>query len=338
MASDGQSSSEQAAGTAPGRQPRTSGLSSVQRKPAKSAGAGAPASRFAPGELEDGFAAAVLPVPSEGRPEAAAVQRKAKSEPSTAGSDGAGKPQEVQEGEAFIKGTGDKLDIDPNDVEQNQLGDCWLLAGLMAIARANPELIRNMVKPAGEGKWQVTFNFPAKGGGFTAESVIVDAKVPVSKKGGRPMFAQIGDTKDGKKELWALLVEKAYAKTQGSYANVSGSKSPDDHFAMEIISGKKDTTMSPSSTSADTILDTVEKALAEKKGATFWTIKKGHSKAPLAAKHKPKIITNHGYSLSGVDKKARTVDLMNPWGRAWDLTGLDIDKVKKFFRNIRIGG
>lgn len=208
----------------------------------------------------------------------------------------------------------------------------------MAIAHSNPELIRNMIKPAGKGKWQVTFHFPAKGGGFETESVVVDAKIPVAKKGGRPIFAQVGDTKAGKKELWALLIEKAYAKTQGSYGNITGSKSPSDHRAMEMITGKKNITFSPTAFKANLLLAILEKALTAKRGVTFSSIKDDHAKAPLATKHKPKIVTNHGYALDGVDKKAQTVDLMNPWGRAWDLKDLSITDVKKFFRKIRISG
>ncbi len=261
-----------------------------------------------------------------------------RAQPGVNGTSGAKKPIEEIKGEAFIKGAGDKLDVDPNDVEQNQLGDCWLLAGLMAVAKANPQLIKDMIKPAGAGLWQVTFHFPKSGGGFEKKSAIVDAKVPVDRKGGDPMFAQTGDVEKGKKELWALLVEKAYALLQGGYGKISGSKAPSDHFAMELISGKKDSQLNPQTTDGDTILARLEKQMTAGKGATCWTVKDGHANAADADKHKPKIITNHGYALVGVDKAKKTVDLMNPWGRAWDLKGLPIADLKKFYRNIRMGG
>ena len=195
-----------------------------------------------------------------------------------------------------------------------------------------------MITSAGPGQWKVTFHFPTKDGkGVTKESVLVDARVPVSKPGGAPVFAQVGDVDAGKKELWALLVEKAYAKTQGSYGKITGSKSPSNHFAMPIITGKKDRTIEPSSTAADALLASLENALMNKKGVTLWTIKKTDANAQLANKHTPKIVTNHTYVLKSIDKAARKIEMMNPWGRAWDIT-LAVEDFRKFFRKVRIGG
>lgn len=262
--------------------------------------------------------------------------------PSTAGSKAEGKPEEAQEGEAFIKGAGDAGEISPNDVEQGQLGDCWLLAGLMAVAKTNPDAIRNMIKPAGAGKWTVTFHFPTSvlgvHTGYEKESVTVDARVPVVAAGGKPLFANVGDVAGGKKELWVLLVEKAYAKTRGKYADITGSNAPADHQSMEMITGKRDRTLAPTDQSEDELLATLQLALTQKQGVQLWTIKKDHDKAPLADSHTPRIVTNHGYVLDGVDKANRTVDILNPWGSEYTIRGLGIDKVRKFFREIRIGG
>jgi len=266
-----------------------------------------------------------------------AIRRTAAPNPSTDSTDGAGKPVEAQDGEAFIKGDKDKDEIDPSDVEQGQLGDCWLLAGLQAIARSNPDAIRKMIKPLGGGKWSVTFQFP-KDGKFSPETVIVNAEVPVDKKGGAPLFAKVGDVKDGKKELWVLLIEKAYATTQGKYNNITGANSPADHQSMEMVTGQIDSTLDPSPTSEDDIAAKLALALAGHKGVTLWTIKKDHDNAKDADAHKPRIVTNHGYTLDNVNKDKKTVDLLNPWGSDYAIAGLPIADVKKFFRQIRIGG
>lgn len=263
---------------------------------------------------------------------------KTKPEPSVTGSAGAGKPQEVQAGEAFIKGAGDKLDIDPNDVAQNQLGDCWLLAGLQAVAASNPSAIRNMIQKVSPGKWKVTFHFPKTGGGFKNESVVVDAKVPVYKAGGKPMFAQTGDVKGSKKELWALLIEKAYAKTQGSYAKIKGSKHPQEHRVLEMITGKTQKEIHPNKMTADKVLALFSSAMTAQKGVTLASITKSNANAAAAGTHNPKIVLNHGYSLLAVHSKARTVDLRNPWGPKYDAMGLKIEDVVKFFRRARISG
>jgi hypothetical protein len=168
--------------------------------------------------------------------------------------------------------------------------------------------------------------------------VIVDAAVPVTAKGGSPLFAKVGDVKDGKKELWVLLIEKAYAVTQGKYNNITGANSPADHQSMEMVTGKKDSTLDPASTSEDDIASKLSLALSEKRGVTLWTVTKDHANAKDADAHKPRIVTNHGYTLNNVDKDKKTVDLLNPWGSDYAITGLEISKVKKFFRQIRIGG
>jgi hypothetical protein len=268
---------------------------------------------------------------------AGAVRRTAAPNPSTDGSDAAGKPVEVQQGDAFIKGDKDKDEIDPSDVEQGQLGDCWLLAGLQALARSNPDAIRKMIKSVGAGKWSVTFQFP-KDGGFAPETVIVDAAVPVTAKGGAPLFAKVGDVKGDKKELWVLLIEKAYATTQGKYNNITGANSPANHQSMEMVTGKSDTSLDPGSTSEADIAAKLALALSEKKGVTLWTVTKDHANAKDADAHKPRIVTNHGYTLDNVDKDKKTVDLLNPWGAEYAIAGLAISDVKKFFRQIRIGG
>lgn len=263
------------------------------------------------------------------------IKRK---EPSTIGSDAAGKTQESITGEAFIKGATDKLDVDPNDVEQGSLGDCWLLAGLQAVAAANPQAVRDMIKPLKGGKWQVTFYFPGVLYGFNKETVIVDAKVPVSSKGGSPLFAKTGDIKGAKKELWVLLIEKAYAKTQGSYLKIEGDKHPQKHKVLEMITGKGQQEIYPNKMKANDVLARFAAALKAKKAVTLASIKGSHAKAPLAGANNPKIITDHGYSLIKVDTKARTVDLRNPWGDKYNALGLSIDDLVRFFRRARISG
>src|SRR5512147_2335493 len=74
--------------------------------------------------------------------------------------------------------------------------------------------------------------------------------------------------------------------------------------------------------SEDDLLSKLSTALTAKRGVQCWSIEKDHDKAPLADSHKPKIVTNHGYVLDGVDPTSRTVTLLNPWGPAYTITGL----------------
>ena len=59
-------------------------------------------------------------------------------------------------GDLFLKGEDDNA-IHPSDIDQQGLGDCYLLASLAEIAQQNPELIRDIIRPNDNGTFTVTF-------------------------------------------------------------------------------------------------------------------------------------------------------------------------------------
>ncbi|CAI2382511.1 unnamed protein product [Moneuplotes crassus] len=106
-------------------------------------------------------------------------------------------------------------DIDPNDIRQGSLGDCWFLSALSSLAE-RPAMVRRLFVTQEynkEGIYQIRM---CKNGEWV--TVTVDDYIPCRYKGG-PMFSRgVGN------ELWVMLVEKAYAKIHGSYhALTSGS-------------------------------------------------------------------------------------------------------------------
>jgi hypothetical protein len=107
-------------------------------------------------------------------------------------------------------------EIEPSDLCQGAVGDCWLVAA-MACASEFPDMVRHMFltkeyNPRGiykvrifdplEKKWVV---------------VIVDDRIPCPKGTKKPRFM-----KPNGNELWAIILEKAYAKFCGSYARLEG--------------------------------------------------------------------------------------------------------------------
>ena len=115
------------------------------------------------------------------------------------------------EGEPFIQGEDDELDIAFNDIDQGSLGDCYLLAALSSIALNDPESIRKMIKPLGAGLYAVTFYDKDDDGKLVAQMpVLVDDTFPASSSG-TPKYAREGDRSEAGSELWVMLIEKAWA-------------------------------------------------------------------------------------------------------------------------------
>jgi len=233
-------------------------------------------------------------------------------------------PAKRIEGDLFIRGQGDSAEIDPNDVRQGALGDCYLMAALMSVARTDPQVIRKMVRDNGNGTYTVRFRLDRFGLSFLGKEtkeVTVDARVPTGAND-RPRYAQTGDERvqDGKIrfELWALIVEKAWAKLKGGYPNIAGGN---PGAAMEAITGEKTDRFDPRSKSDRFILARLKKAQADGHPVTCstpkvegWKGKKGDKKRKSwnALADQLHVYAWHAYSFKAV--KDEQIVLENPWG------------------------
>jgi len=103
--------------------------------------------------------------------------------------------------------------VDPNDINQGQLGDCYYLAALSSLAefedRVKALFITKEINPAGIYLVKIYIN-------GTETLVVVDDHLPV-KQNGSPCFAS---ARDG--EIWVSILEKAWAKLHGTYARTEG--------------------------------------------------------------------------------------------------------------------
>eukprot|EP00527_Entomoneis_sp_CCMP2396_P007216 CAMPEP_0198145108 /NCGR_PEP_ID=MMETSP1443-20131203/21046_1 /TAXON_ID=186043 /ORGANISM="Entomoneis sp., Strain CCMP2396" /LENGTH=480 /DNA_ID=CAMNT_0043808637 /DNA_START=104 /DNA_END=1546 /DNA_ORIENTATION=+ len=131
-------------------------------------------------------------------------------------------------------------DIEPNDLCQGAVGDCWLVAAF-ACASEFPDMIRHMFltkeyNPRGLYKIRIYHPLEEKW-----VVVKVDDRIPCEKGTKKPRFM-----KPNGNELWAILLEKAYAKLCGSYAAMDGgfvlwgwlSMTGDNVFQMSVENGK----------------------------------------------------------------------------------------------------
>ena len=117
-------------------------------------------------------------------------------------------------------------EIEPNDLCQGAVGDCWLVAAF-ACASEFPDAVRRLFVTRTynpRGRYKVRIYDPVE---KEFVSVVVDDRIPCEKGTKRPRFMSPNGN-----ELWAIILEKAYAKFCGSYAALSGGVSDDGGAAM----------------------------------------------------------------------------------------------------------
>ena len=113
--------------------------------------------------------------------------------------------------------------VEPNDIAQGALGDCWLLAAAAAIAEF-PSFVTTTLFQTQEiqqnGKYELSLYDPRL---KRVVTVTVDDLIPCSLPKWwegtkpRPLYAQPHGN-----ELWMLLLERAFAKLAGGYSYLSG--------------------------------------------------------------------------------------------------------------------
>ena len=101
--------------------------------------------------------------------------------------------------------------VTPNDILQGDLGDCYYLSSLSALAE-NEQRIKKIfehhqVDP--EGIYTVYMTKNGK-----KVQITVDDHVPVDKNGSIVFSKAQGN------EIWVILLEKAWAKIHGSYESI----------------------------------------------------------------------------------------------------------------------
>jgi len=113
-------------------------------------------------------------------------------------------------------------DINSSDICQGALGNCWLLAAMAALAE-HPGAINSVFRSKERSPRGKYFLRLYDGVHEKWEYITIDDYIPCNKKRWeeetvcKPMFSQPNGN-----ELWAILLEKAFAKFCGSYAATEG--------------------------------------------------------------------------------------------------------------------
>lgn len=248
--------------------------------------------------------------------------------------------EDFENGKAFVKGAGDSHEVDPHDVKQGALGDCYLIAGMAAVARADPEAIKKIIKDNGDGTFDVTLHL--RRSRYSRPMPVtrtVDARLAV-KSAGKPLYAGTGDSEGGDVELWTALIEKTVAQHKESYDLISGGNINGEGFVFagvaELLTGKGESYLRTEGMDEDDCLLHIAIALDEKQAivASSKNVKDDEEMTREANKHN--VYWNHAYAPESVDLDARTVTLQNPWGSN-HVQDLPIDLFMKYYKALRVG-
>lgn len=204
------------------------------------------------------------------------------------------------------QGDGQPHAIHLDDTTQGRIGNCYLLAAMMAIAERQPALLEEMIASNPNGTFTVTF--------ADGMRVTVSPDVPVHPDdptrpafAGRALAAEHRDAPGERLELWPLVLEKAHAQRHGGWGEIVGGHP--GVTVEELVGGTRER-LDPAAVEADDLRNHLD-AGAVLTLATLSSERAGEE--GQAVYEDDRLLTGlHAYVIRGVDPDGH-IELHNPW-------------------------
>uniref|UniRef100_H2YVE7 Uncharacterized protein n=1 Tax=Ciona savignyi TaxID=51511 RepID=H2YVE7_CIOSA len=213
------------------------------------------------------------------------------------------RPHEISENPQLFVGGASRFDI-----MQGELGDCWLLAAIASLS-LNDDLLYRIIPPdqSFSKDYCGMFHFQFWQYGEWVD-VMVDDLLPTYR--GKLVYLHSAQTN----EFWSALLEKAYAKLNGSYEALKGGSTTE---AMEDFTGGVTEIISLKDAPGN-LYSVMLKSL--KKGALMGCAVEviTSSASQREAKLSNGLLMGHAYSITGLDilrNGTKLIRIRNPWGQ-----------------------
>lgn len=195
-----------------------------------------------------------------------------------------------------------KNGISNQDIYQGSIGDCYLLSSISSVCEY-PERIERILlqrKRSPKGAYCVALCITGE-----FREYYIDDMIPVKKN----KVVAFCNNKDG--EIWAMLIEKAYAKAFGGYWNI-GDGGVSSQSLFDLTGAPSEIVRWESEKQKDELFDQIYDADRKRYIMNCGSKGKGEVKSEMG------IISGHAYTLVGAYKLKngdRLFKLRNPWGR-----------------------
>jgi len=230
--------------------------------------------------------------------------------------------------------------IDPDDVAQGRLGNCYFLAAIANTATAASDLIVNdliVEDYADQGIYGVKFYVHGRW-----VTVVVDDRIPCVPFGSQwmPIFAGLKDHSGQEanvKELWPMIFEKAWAKLHTCYELTAGGDTAD---ATNYLTGGLVTKLEITDSNSQQCWDHLYAVLNPEDSShlAFCSCNTRYDADPVLLANTG-LISGHAYSILKMQVSTfngvRYIQVRNPWGNS-EWNGDWSDKCPKWTEDLAL--